>query len=105
MVRFMPGRRTVDKEGAFFVIFLTLIGAVEIIGILPDLATREKVQPSTRGAWTRERKRQSGHRRDEVVFISTILTEDAFVNMHADNGNNHHTDNYRRPKRREQPER
>jgi TetR/AcrR family transcriptional repressor of nem operon len=38
----------VDKEGAFFVIFSTMIGAVEIARILPDLATREKVLASTR---------------------------------------------------------
>ena len=48
MVPFMPGRRTVDKERAFFAIFSTMIGAVEIARILPDPAMREKVLASTR---------------------------------------------------------
>ena len=45
---FMPGRRTADKERAFFAIFSTLIGAVEIARLLPDPAMREKVLASTR---------------------------------------------------------
>ena len=48
MVPFMPGGRTVDKEGAFFAIFSTMIGAVEIARLLPDRAMREKVLASTR---------------------------------------------------------
>jgi len=48
MLPFMPGRRTVDKERAFFAIFSTMIGAVEIARILPDPAMREKVLASTR---------------------------------------------------------
>ena len=48
MQPFMPGRRTVDKERAFFAIFSTMIGAVEIARILPDPAIREKVLGSTR---------------------------------------------------------
>src|SRR3984957_12913916 len=48
MVRFMPGRRTVDKERAFFVIFSTMIGAVEIARMLPEPAMREKVLGSAR---------------------------------------------------------
>jgi TetR/AcrR family transcriptional repressor of nem operon len=48
MVPFMPGRRTVDKERAFFAIFSTMIGAVEIARMLPDLAMREKVLGSAR---------------------------------------------------------
>jgi len=47
MLPFMPGRRTVDKERAFFAIFSTMIGAVEIARMLPDPA-REKVLGSTR---------------------------------------------------------
>ena len=47
MVPFMPGRRTADKESAFFAIFSTMIGAVEIARLLPDPA-REKVLGSTR---------------------------------------------------------
>jgi TetR/AcrR family transcriptional repressor of nem operon len=43
MLPFMPGQRTADKERAFFVIFSTMIGAIEIARILPDRAMREKV--------------------------------------------------------------
>ena len=48
MLPFMPGRRSVDKERAFFVIFSTMIGAIEIARILPECAMREKVLASTR---------------------------------------------------------
>lgn len=48
MVSFMPGRRTVDKERAFFVIFSTMIGAVQIARMLPDRAVQEKVLSSAR---------------------------------------------------------
>ena len=48
MLPFMPGRRTADKERAFFAIFSTMIGAVEIARMLPNPATREKVLRSTR---------------------------------------------------------
>jgi TetR/AcrR family transcriptional regulator, transcriptional repressor for nem operon len=48
MLPFMPGRRTADRERAFFAIFSTMIGAVEIARMLPDPATREKVLGSTR---------------------------------------------------------
>ena len=48
MLPFMPGRRTADKERAFFVIFSTMIGAVEIARILPDRTMREKVLTGTR---------------------------------------------------------
>jgi TetR/AcrR family transcriptional regulator, transcriptional repressor for nem operon len=47
MVPFMPGRRTVDKERAFFAIFSTMIGAVQIARVLPD-PMREKVLESAR---------------------------------------------------------
>ena len=43
MVPFMPGRRPMDKERAFFAIFSTMIGAIEIARLLPDPAIREKV--------------------------------------------------------------
>lgn len=36
MVPFMPGRRIVDKERAFFAIFSTMIGAITIARNLPD---------------------------------------------------------------------
>jgi TetR/AcrR family transcriptional regulator, transcriptional repressor for nem operon len=48
MVPFMPGRRTVDKERAFFAIFSTMIGAMEIARMLPDPAIREKVLESAK---------------------------------------------------------
>jgi TetR/AcrR family transcriptional repressor of nem operon len=48
MLRFMPGRRRVDKERAFFAIFPTLIGAVAIARTQPDAASREKVMGSAR---------------------------------------------------------
>jgi len=35
MVPFMPGRRMADKERAFFTIFSTMTGAVEIARMLP----------------------------------------------------------------------
>jgi TetR/AcrR family transcriptional regulator, transcriptional repressor for nem operon len=47
MVPFMPGRRRSDKEKAFFVIFSTMIGAVQIARFLPEPA-RETVLASTR---------------------------------------------------------
>jgi len=47
MVPFMPGRRTADKERAFFAIFSTMIGAVEIARMLPG-PMREKVLGSAR---------------------------------------------------------
>jgi TetR/AcrR family transcriptional repressor of nem operon len=37
-----------DKERAFFSIFSTMIGAIEIARLLPDPAIREKVLGSTR---------------------------------------------------------
>ena len=48
MAPFMPGRRAANKERAFFAIFSTMIGAVEIARMLPDAAMREKVLGSAR---------------------------------------------------------
>ncbi|MBB5317589.1 TetR/AcrR family transcriptional regulator [Tunturibacter empetritectus] len=48
MLPFMPGRRTADKERAFFSIFSTMIGTVEIARMLPEPAMREKVLASAR---------------------------------------------------------
>jgi TetR/AcrR family transcriptional repressor of nem operon len=48
MLPFMPGQRIADKERAFFAVFSTMIGAVEIARLLPDRAMREKVLASTR---------------------------------------------------------
>ena len=48
MLRFMPGRRVADKERAFFVIFSTMIGAVEMARIMPDRVTKERVLGNAR---------------------------------------------------------
>ena len=48
MQPFMPGRRASDKERAFFVIFSTMIGAVQIARLLPDPALQEKILANTR---------------------------------------------------------
>lgn len=48
MIPFMPGRRIADKERAFFVIFSTMVGAVEIARLLPNRAAQEKVLASAR---------------------------------------------------------
>jgi TetR/AcrR family transcriptional repressor of nem operon len=48
MVPFMPGRRASDKERAFFSIFPTMIGAIDIARLLPEPAMREKVLASAR---------------------------------------------------------
>ncbi len=47
MLPFMPGQRTAEKERAFFAIFSTMIGAIEIARLLPDRAMREKVLAGT----------------------------------------------------------
>jgi TetR/AcrR family transcriptional repressor of nem operon len=48
MLPFMPGQGTMGKERAFFAIFSTMIGAVEIARILPDRAMRDKVLKGAR---------------------------------------------------------
>jgi len=45
---YMPGRRAVDKERAFFTIFSTMIGTVEIARMLPNAEMREKVLAGSR---------------------------------------------------------
>ena len=47
MVPFMPGRRTAEKERAFFAIFSTMIGAIEIARLLPD-PVRDQVLANAR---------------------------------------------------------
>jgi TetR/AcrR family transcriptional repressor of nem operon len=47
MVPFMPGKRITDKERAFFVIFSTMVGAVQIARMLPEGA-QEKVLETAR---------------------------------------------------------
>lgn len=47
LLRYMPGRRTADKERAFFVIFSTMIGTVEIARMMPDNAERASLLAST----------------------------------------------------------
>jgi TetR/AcrR family transcriptional regulator, transcriptional repressor for nem operon len=48
MLPFMPGRRRADKERAFFAIFSTMTGAVQIARMLPDRAAQEKVLAAAR---------------------------------------------------------
>jgi TetR/AcrR family transcriptional repressor of nem operon len=48
MVPLMPGRRMTDKEKAFFVIFSTMIGAVQIARLMPNAEMREKVLGNAR---------------------------------------------------------
>lgn len=48
MIPFMPGRRAAEKERAFFQIFSTMIGAMEIARMLPEPAMREKVLANAR---------------------------------------------------------
>lgn len=48
MLPFMPGRRTADKERAFFVIFSTMLGAVEMARIIPHQAARTLILTSAR---------------------------------------------------------
>jgi TetR/AcrR family transcriptional regulator, transcriptional repressor for nem operon len=48
IVPFMPGRRAAEKERAFFAIFSTLIGAIEIARLQADPAMRGKVLSSAR---------------------------------------------------------
>ena len=65
MVPFMPGRRTADKERAFFAIFSTMIGAIEIARMLPDPEMREKVLENARefllrSFWLQQRQNRMG---------------------------------------------
>ncbi len=48
MTRYMPGRRAADKERAFFAIFSTMVGAVEIARMLPDREAQGKVLAAAR---------------------------------------------------------
>jgi TetR/AcrR family transcriptional regulator, transcriptional repressor for nem operon len=48
MLPFMPGQKTADKERAFFSIFSTMVGAIEIARMLPEPMMREKVLASAR---------------------------------------------------------
>jgi TetR/AcrR family transcriptional repressor of nem operon len=48
MIPFMPGQRTDDKQRAFFAIFSTMIGAVEMARMLPESGMREYVLANAR---------------------------------------------------------
>jgi TetR/AcrR family transcriptional regulator, transcriptional repressor for nem operon len=48
LLPFMPGQRNADKDRAFFSIFSTMIGAIEIARMLPEPAMREKVLATAR---------------------------------------------------------
>lgn len=53
MMPFMPGKRIPEKERAFYAIFSTMIGAVEIARLLPSDEMREKVLASARDMLSR----------------------------------------------------
>ena len=46
--RFMPGRRAIDKDRNFILIFSTMIGTLAIARCLPDKGAREKVLATAR---------------------------------------------------------
>ena len=48
MLPFMPGSRTADKKRAFFAIFSTMIGAVQMARMLPDRTVQRKVLASAK---------------------------------------------------------
>lgn len=48
LLPYMPGRRTSDKEHAFFAIFSTMIGAIAIARLLPNPAARANVLANAR---------------------------------------------------------
>jgi TetR/AcrR family transcriptional regulator, transcriptional repressor for nem operon len=48
MAPFMPGQDTATRERAFFVIFSTMIGAIEIARLLPERAAQDKVLSAAR---------------------------------------------------------
>jgi TetR/AcrR family transcriptional regulator, transcriptional repressor for nem operon len=48
MLPLMPGRRSADRERAFFSIFSTMIGAIELARMLPEREMKEKVLASAR---------------------------------------------------------
>ena len=48
LVQFMPGRRTADRERAFFAIFSTMIGAVEMARMMSDAGARRLILNTAR---------------------------------------------------------
>jgi hypothetical protein len=42
LVPFMPGSSTAERERAFFVIFSTMAGSIEIARMIPDRKVREQ---------------------------------------------------------------
>src|ERR1700704_880682 len=48
LVRFMPGRRAADRERAFFAIFSTMIGAVEMARMMSDAGARRLILDTAR---------------------------------------------------------
>jgi TetR/AcrR family transcriptional regulator, transcriptional repressor for nem operon len=48
MLPYMPGRRAADKERAFFAIFSTMIGTIEMARVLPEPAMRAKALATAR---------------------------------------------------------
>ena len=68
MQPFMPGERAVDKERAFFSIFSTMVGAIEIARMLPEPAMREKVLSSARELVLRSFRPSGKHGRTSGVI-------------------------------------
>ena len=48
LVRFMPGRRATDRERAFFAIFSTMIGGVEMARMMSDAGARRLILDTAR---------------------------------------------------------
>ena len=48
MLPFMPGKRPAEREAAFFAIFSTMVGAIEIARMLPEPAMRKRVLAKAR---------------------------------------------------------
>ena len=48
LLPYMPGRRPADRERTFYIIFSTMLGAVEMSRLLPNREVREDILTSTR---------------------------------------------------------
>ena len=73
MVPFMPGKRLTDKQRAFFVIFSTMVGAVEIARMLPEGA-QEKVLETTRDFSLAELLTRSSNRKHKDSSHGLVLS-------------------------------
>jgi TetR/AcrR family transcriptional regulator, transcriptional repressor for nem operon len=48
LLPYMPGRRPADRERAFYIIFSTMLGAIEMARLLPNREVRDQILSSTR---------------------------------------------------------